>query len=77
MRSQNLGFDIEKTLVVKMPKAIDSTFIQRKETFKQEIAKLTGVKGVAFSTEVPGRKIWWDNGAIFKVGQDAHQVRIT
>jgi putative ABC transport system permease protein len=71
MRTQNLGFDIDQTLVVNMPKAIDSTFIQRKETFKQEIAKLTGVKGVAFSTEVPGRKIWWDNGGIFKVGQDA------
>ncbi|HAF31223.1 MAG TPA: ABC transporter permease [Bacteroidales bacterium] len=71
MRTQDLGFDIEQTLVVKIPKAIDSTFIEKKETFKQEIKKLTGVKGVAFSTEVPGRKIWWDNGSIFKVGQDA------
>ncbi len=71
MRTQNLGFDIEQTLVINMPKAVDSTFIQRKETFKQEIEKLTGVKGVAFSTEVPGRKIWWDNGGIFKIGQDA------
>lgn len=71
MRSQKLGFDIEQTLVIDIPKAVDSTFIQRKETFKQEIAKLTGVKGVAFSTEVPGRKLWWDNGGIFKVGQDA------
>jgi putative ABC transport system permease protein len=71
MRTQELGFDIEQTLVVKIPKAIDSTFVQRKETFKQEIAKQPGIKGVAFSTEVPGRKIWWDNGSIFKVGQDA------
>jgi putative ABC transport system permease protein len=71
MRSQELGFDIEQTLVIDIPKAIDSTFTKRKETFKQEIAKLTGIKGVAFSTEVPGRKIWWDNGGIFKVGQDA------
>ncbi len=54
-----------------MPKAVDSTIIQRKETFKQEVAKLTGISGVAFSTEVPGRKLWWDNGGIFKVGQDA------
>ncbi len=71
MRNQNLGFDIEQTLVINMPKAIDSTIIQRKETFKQEVAKLTGISGVAFSTEVPGRKLWWDNGGIFKVGQDA------
>jgi len=71
MRNQNLGFNIEQTLVVNVPKAVDSTYTQRQETFKQEIAKLTGIKGVAFSTEVPGRKIYWDNGGIFKVGQDA------
>jgi putative ABC transport system permease protein len=71
MRKQNLGFDIEQTLVINIPKAIDSSFIQRKETFKQEIAKMTGVNGVSFSTEVPGKKIWWDNGGIFKVGNDA------
>ena len=70
LKNQNLGFDIEQTLVVKMPKATDSTIVQKKEAFKQEISKLSGVKGVAFSTEVPGRKIWWDNGAIFKVGLD-------
>jgi putative ABC transport system permease protein len=70
MRSQNLGFDIEQTLVINMPKSIDSTLIERKETFKQEVSKLAGVKGIAFGTEVPGRKIWWDNGGIYKVGQD-------
>ena len=70
MRSQNLGFDIERTLIINIPKSIDSTLIQRKETFKQEVAKRTDVKGVAFGTEVPGRKIWWDNGGIYKVGQD-------
>jgi putative ABC transport system permease protein len=70
LRTQELGFEMNQTLVIKMPKAIDSTFIQKKESFKQEIAKLTGVNGVAFSTEVPGRKIWWDNGGIFKVGLD-------
>jgi len=70
LKNQKLGFDIKQTLVVKMPKAIDSTIIQKKETFKQEINKLSGVNGVAFSTEVPGRKIWWDNGGIFKVGLD-------
>jgi putative ABC transport system permease protein len=70
MRSQNLGFDIERTLIINIPKSIDSTLIQRKETFKQEVAKRTDIKGVAFGTEVPGRKIWWDNGGIYKVGQD-------
>ncbi len=71
MRNQSLGFSIDQTLVVNVPKAVDSTYAQRQETFKQEIAKLSGVKGVAFSTEVPGRKIYWDNGGIFKVGSDA------
>ena len=70
LRNQELGFDIGQTLVVKMPKAIDSTIIQKKESFKQEVEKLSGVKGIAFATEVPGRKIWWDNGGIYKVGLD-------
>ncbi|MGE0079012.1 MAG: ABC transporter permease [Bacteroidales bacterium] len=71
LRHQNLGFNINKTLVIGVPKATDSTYANRQRTFKQEVAKLTGVKGVAFSTEVPGRKIWWDNGGIYKVGLDA------
>lgn len=71
MQSQKLGFDINQILVINVPKAIDSTYAKRQETFKQEITKLSGVKGVAFSTEVPGRKIYWDNGGIYKVGQDA------
>ncbi len=73
LKNQNPGFDMEQTLVVKMPKATDSTIVQKKETFKQEISKLPGIKGVAYSTEVPGRKIWWDNGGIFKVGLDQSQ----
>ena len=70
LRSQDLGFNIDQTLVVNVPKAVDSTYAERQMTFKQEIAKLSGVKGVAFSTEVPGRKIYWDNGGIYKVGLD-------
>lgn len=71
LRHQNLGFNIDQTLVINVPKAADSTYASRQKTFKQEVAKLTGVKGVAFSTEVPGRKIWWDNGGIYKVGLNA------
>jgi len=68
LKNQDLGFSINQTLVINVPKAVDSTYAASQNTFKQEIAKLSGVKGVAFSTEVPGRKIWWDNGGIFKVG---------
>lgn len=71
MQSQDLGFEMNQTLVVNMPKATDSTIVQKKQVFIQEVERLAGVKGVAFSTEVPGRKIWWDNGAIYKAGQDA------
>jgi putative ABC transport system permease protein len=70
LRNQNLGFNIEQMLVINYPKAIDSTFIMRQRTFKEEMAGLAGVKGVASSSEVPGRKIYWDNGAIYKVGND-------
>lgn len=70
LRNQNLGFNIDQMLVINYPKAIDSTFVIRQKTFKEEIAKIAGVKGVAYSSEVPGRKIYWDNGAIYRVGND-------
>lgn len=70
LQKQSLGFSFDQTLVVNVPKAVDSTYVKAQSVFKQEVNKLPGVNGVAFSTEVPGRKIWWDNGGIFKVGLD-------
>ncbi|OFX89230.1 MAG: hypothetical protein A2W99_02055 [Bacteroidetes bacterium GWF2_33_16] len=70
LKNKNLGFNIEQTLVINYPKAIDSTFVMRQRTFKEEVSSFAGVKSVAYSSEVPGRKIYWDNGAIYKVGND-------
>lgn len=70
IQKQSLGFSLDKTLVVNVPKAIDSSYVRVQSVFKNEVEKIPGVIGVTFSTEVPGRKIWWDNGAIYKVGLD-------
>lgn len=62
MRSQNLGIDIEQTLVVKGPGFRDSTFIQKVSSFKAEVMKIAGVKNVSASSNVPGDEIFWASG---------------
>jgi len=84
MRSQDLGFDVAKTLVVKGPGIIenDSVYSQNFNTFKAEVESLTGVNSLAGSSEIPGNLIYWTNGAqrvgdetapriiLYKVGVD-------
>jgi putative ABC transport system permease protein len=84
MRSQDLGFDVAKTLIVKGPGVIssDSIFTENFNTFKAEVKSLAGVNGFASSSEIPGNLIYWTNGAqrvgdetapriiLYKVGVD-------
>ncbi len=71
MRSQDLGFDVAKTLIVKGPgvSASDSIYTENFNTFKAEVKSLAGVKGFASSSEIPGNLIYWTNGAQ-KVGDE-------
>ena len=65
MRNQNLGIDINQTVVVHGPGVIanDSIYSASLSTFKQELVNHTGINQVAASTEVPGNLIYWTNGA--------------
>jgi putative ABC transport system permease protein len=62
MREQDLGVDIDQTLVIKGPGVKDSTYEQRVEAFKTEALRITGVKSVSSSTNVPGDEIFWAQG---------------
>ncbi|HET7178315.1 MAG TPA: ABC transporter permease [Chryseosolibacter sp.] len=59
MRNQKLGVDIKQTLVIKAPGVTDSTYAQKIETFKIEALRVTGVKSMSASTNVPGDEIFW------------------
>ncbi len=62
MRTQDLGVDIVKTLVVKSPGIIDSTYMSKMEALKTEALRIPGVKSITASTNVPGDEIFWASG---------------
>ncbi len=64
-RNQNLGIDIDQTLVVKGPGvfANDSVRTSVVESFKQEMSALANVKSFSASTNVPGVEIFWGQGS--------------
>lgn len=68
MRSQKLGIDINKTLIVEGPGVTDSTFRQKSESFKAEVLRITGVKSITGSSNVPGDEIFWASGIRRLVG---------
>jgi len=65
MRNQELGFDIERTLVLEGPGVIenDSLYADQYSSFKEELLRDTNIRSVAASTEIPGNLIYWTNGS--------------
>jgi putative ABC transport system permease protein len=70
MRSQNLGFDMNQVLVVKAPRARDENYSSNFDSFRQELLKRSEILKISHVTEVPGKQIYWDNGGIFREGED-------
>jgi putative ABC transport system permease protein len=79
MQKQDLGLQIDQTLVLRGPQVTDSTYNDKLNAFKTEILRLPGVRKMTASTEVPGRKVDWNAGGIRLVGSDptkSNQYRI-
>jgi putative ABC transport system permease protein len=70
MRGRDLGFDIEQILAVKAPRVRDKTYGEKWKTFKEILLQRTDVPKMCHVTEVPGRQILWDAGAIRRAGED-------
>ena len=62
MKASDLGIDIDKTLVVRGPAAIDSVYDQNLESFKHEVLRIAGVKSITATTNIPGDEIYWTGG---------------
>jgi len=54
MRSQDLGMNIDQTLIVEAPQVTDSTTTSRHRTFMQKVQQLASVKTLSGSSSVPG-----------------------
>jgi putative ABC transport system permease protein len=70
MKNQPLGFDRDHILVVNAPRIIDESSLKRIDVFKEELLKHSGIQKMCVVTEVPGRQIYWDAGAIHRAGED-------
>lgn len=66
MKKQDLGFDKEQILVLKAPRVRDETFNEKLESYRNSLLGYHQIKGFCVGTEVPGRQIYWDAGAIRK-----------
>jgi putative ABC transport system permease protein len=63
MRHQDLGFNINQTLVLDGAATLrDSVYLDTYQPFKEELLRQTGIQSVAASTNVPGQEIFWTTG---------------
>jgi putative ABC transport system permease protein len=79
MRNQDLGVNIDQTLVIKGPGVADSTFNEKLSAFKVELLKYPIIKAVTASTTVPGSKVFWNAGGIRRASEDdskSNQYRV-
>jgi putative ABC transport system permease protein len=70
MKKQDLGFDRDRILAVNAPRIIDEASLKKIDVFKQELLKQSHIQKMCVVTEVPGRQIYWDAGAIHRAGED-------
>ncbi|HEV7334199.1 MAG TPA: ABC transporter permease [Flavisolibacter sp.] len=73
MKNQDLGVDINQTLVVRGPSVSDSTYTKKLTAFKTELLRQTGITKIAASSEVPGSKVDWNAGGIRLAGSDVNK----
>ena len=73
MRSQELGFNMDHTLVIKAPRVRDENYGSKFESFRETLLQRPDIDRISHVTEVPGRQIYWDAGGIRKAGTDVNQ----
>jgi putative ABC transport system permease protein len=79
MRGQELGVDVDQTLVLASPNVVDSTYQKKFQVFKQEIKQYPEVVAVCASSAVPGGPPGWNAGGIRTLRQredEANQYRV-
>ncbi|HYO21051.1 MAG TPA: ABC transporter permease, partial [Flavisolibacter sp.] len=73
MKSQELGVQIDQTLVLRGPDVRDSTYPEKLTAFKNELLRNSAIRQVTASSEVPGNKVGWNAGGIRLVGSDPNK----
>lgn len=79
MQDQDLGINLEQTLVLRSPNVVDSTYQQKFQVFKEQIRQYPEVIAVTASSSVPGEQPPWNAGGIRRLSQredESKQYRI-
>ncbi len=79
MRNQDLGVNLEQTLVINSPNVVDSTYEKKFAVFKERIRQLPEVKAVTAATTMPGRQPQWNAGGVRRLSQsedESNQYRV-
>jgi putative ABC transport system permease protein len=75
MQHQDLGVQVDQTLVIRGPNVLDSTYDNMLSNFHTEVLRIPGIGQFTASTEVPGNKVGWNAGGIRLVGADETKSR--
>ena len=70
MHKQDLGVNIDQTLVIQEPGVADSTYNEKLTAFKAELLKFPIIKAITASTSIPGTKVQWNAGGIRRASED-------
>lgn len=65
MQGEDLGIDINKTLIVKGPTNVDSTYLTQLTGFKRQLHGFSIIDAVTTSSSIPGEQIGW-SGSVRK-----------
>jgi putative ABC transport system permease protein len=79
MRNQDLGVNIDQTLVLRGPASTDSTYTNKYEVFKNALLQYPEVTAVTASSAIPGEQPGWNAGGIRLISQseaDSKQYRV-
>ncbi len=79
MQNQQLGIDLDQTLVLNSPRITDSTYQHKFQVFKQRLLQYPEVVSVSASTSIPGASPDWNAGGIRRLSQreeEQNQYRV-
>ena len=70
MRQADIGFNKDNLLVVKVPMVGDQKLHSKFWVFRDKASEVPSVKGVAYSSVVPGKPNMFNRGGIHRLGDD-------
>jgi putative ABC transport system permease protein len=75
MQEQDLGVNIDQTLIINSPNVVDSTYEQKFLVFKQRLTQFPEVVAMTASSSVPGRQPGWNAGGIRRLSQSENEAK--